>query len=99
MQTLGLPTGQAENILALGSQHPEYRKVYAQFSRAANNPRASREVQQLFEGKGKSDLFKAWLFDGRAFAGVTLMLVQTKASTREVSEHGYRTSPTASTVV
>jgi hypothetical protein len=79
-------------VLALGSQSQEYRRLYAQFTRAAKNNTAPAEVQSLFTGHAK-DLFRARLVDNKSWSGATLRLRQQTMNSTEISdEFGYRSA-------
>ena len=69
----------------MGSQAPEYRRLYAQFTRAAKNPGTPAEVQNLFSGHSR-DLFRAWLTDNKTWSGATLCLQQETSNSTELSD-------------
>jgi hypothetical protein len=70
-------------VLALPSQHPVYRRMYAKFKRAVATAPCADEVSALF-GKNSKELFKQWLEDGKSFQGAVLRLQQTRASAKEL---------------
>ena len=71
------------------SQHPEYRKLYAVFTRQAKSKTCPNSVAELF-GKNK-DLFRQWMENGKSVTTVALKLKQTAENSQNMDERwGYR---------
>jgi hypothetical protein len=75
-------------LLALNSQDPEYRRVYACFKRAHESKKTPAAVASAFTAKNQN-LLKEWLADGRTFDGMVLRLRQQRTEIAE--QWGFRT--------
>jgi hypothetical protein len=85
------PAEMAAYIMSLPSQDPEYRRIYAQFSRALKNRQTPPEVPQLFKDKAQY-VFKQWLTDEKSFSSVIAQIEQTRLNSQEVEEdYAFRT--------